>query len=202
MLCNVVDRAAGDGRKNTVGSGNDQCIVLIHQKDIGAAGLLQFGPGRGIQINILRKAFLMGIYDRMQAHRIVEARLDVAGSSGSRAVKVTDTDYDRLCAALEVRADRCRENAEHIVICRLNADDGADSEHIGTDIESSTRAVRRHPCLIRPDGGLDGLHKSVNRERRHLKTKCRVVHSLCVEIGAETYDVSVFRLIGFESLEN
>ena len=35
ILSHIVDAAAGDGRKNAVGSGDDQSIVLINQKDVG-----------------------------------------------------------------------------------------------------------------------------------------------------------------------
>ena len=126
----------------------------------------------------------------------------MAGSSGGCTVKITDAHDDRLSAAFEVRADGCCENTEHIIVSGLNADYRADSEHVRTDVKSSARAVRRYPSLVGSDCFLNCLDKSVDRERRHLQAERGVIHSLRVEVGTETYDVSVFCLIGLKSLKD
>ena len=202
VLSHVVDGTACDGRKDAFGSGDDQCVVLIYQKNVGAACLLQFGPCCGIQIDVLRETFLVRVYDRMQAHRVVKSGFNVACSSRCSAVIVTDADNDRLRAALEVRSyGRC-EDTEHIIISGLNADHGADSEHERPYIKCCASAVRRYPRFISLNGCLDCLNKSVYGERRHLKTERRIIHSLRVEIGTETYDMSVFCLVSLQALKD
>ena len=91
-------------------------------------------PRRGIQIDILGEAFLMRRHDGMQAHRVVQAGFDVACAARGCAVEIADLHADRLCAALEIRADRRRKDTELIVVRGLHADDRADAECVGTDI--------------------------------------------------------------------
>ena len=40
VLRDIVDAAAGDGRQDALGSGDDQVAVLVDEDDVGAAGLL------------------------------------------------------------------------------------------------------------------------------------------------------------------
>ena len=49
-------------------------------------------------------------------------------------VKITDTDGDRLCTALEVWTNRCGEYTELIFVSRLYTDHCVGTEHIRTYI--------------------------------------------------------------------
>ena len=64
----------------------------------------------------------MCVHNGIQAHRIVQTSLDVAGAVRCRTVVVTHADGDRLSAALEVRANRSTEYTVLILICRLYTD--------------------------------------------------------------------------------
>ena len=144
----------------------------------------------------------MRFHDGQQAHRVVQAGFDVAGSPRCRAVIVTDLDGNRGSAALEVGADGCHEDTIHIFFRGLNADNGADTEHKGTYIQSCACAVGGYPCCIGPDCLYDGIDKAIPRERRHFHTQCGIVHTVCIQVGAEAHDTAVLCRIGLESLKN
>ena len=76
----------------------------------------------------------MSIYDRMKAHCIVQTSLDMACSVRCCPVEITDTDGDRLSAALEIRTNRCGQDPELVFISRLYTDNRVAAKHIGTDI--------------------------------------------------------------------
>ena len=201
MLCDILKGTSCNGRKDRRGTYSDELIAL-DEDDICAAGLLDLCTGRRIRIQILCEALVMRLNNCVKAHRIVEACFDVACSAGSSAVKVRDLERDRLCAALEVRADRCNEDAELVLCCRLDADDCVGTEHIGADVEGRAGAVGRYPRGVRLDDCLDSFDKTVFREYRHLKTSRGVSHSRCVEVRAEADDVAVFCRISLQTFEN
>ena len=202
VLCHIDKASSCDGRKDGIRLRNHQMIVLIHEEDVGSAGLLNLRSCCCIQVNVLRKAFLMCRNNCMQAHCIVQSRLDVAGSVRCSAVIITDLYIDRLRAALEVRANRSRKYAVLVIICRLYTDNRADAEHIRTNIKCCTGSERRNPCCICLNHLMDGINKLIYRKRRHLQTLCRIIHSLCVQIRAEAYDMSVLGCICLQSLKH
>ena len=125
----------------------------------------------------------------------------MSGAVRRRAVKVRDTNRDRLRAALEIRSYRSGKDAELVLFRRLDADDCAASEHIRTDIQCSAAAIRSDPCRIGADNFLDCFDPLVHRIDRHLQTLAGILHALCVEVRTERDDVSVFCRVSLQTLE-
>ena len=201
VLCHVADGTAGDGRKDTAGLRGNQLVVLCDEDHIGSAGLFDLGAGSRIKVYVLVKALLVGVYDGVKAHGIVQAGLYVSGSSRSRTVEVADTDGDRLCAALEVRTYRGNQNTELILLRRLNTDNGRRTENIRTDVERSAAAEGRNPGVIGLYNLFHSLDESSLREHRHLQSLAGILHSLIIEVRTEYNDMSVFRGVGLQSLK-
>ena len=176
-------------------------IVLCHKDKVGSAGFLHFRAGRGIQIHIFIKSVCMGSHNGMQAHGIVQSRLDVAGPVRRRAVKVGYADSDRLCAALEIRTYRRRKYAELIFISRLHADNRVNTEHVRPDIKRRAGAVRRNIRRIRLHRLHDRIHKAVLRKCRHFKPFRRIHHAGRVQVRAECHDASVLSGIRFHAFK-
>ena len=117
-------------------------------------------------------------------------------------VKIRYLDCDRLCTALKIRAYRSCKHSELIFVCRLNADYRIRTEHIRTDIQGCTRAVRRHICLIRLYHLSYCINKSFLGEYRHFHTLCRAHKTLRIKVGSEHYRFSVLGCICFHALKN
>ena len=65
LLGNIYQRTTGDGRKDTVGLGSYDLVVLGNEQEVRTAGLLYLGTGSSIQVHILIVAFLVSGYDSM-----------------------------------------------------------------------------------------------------------------------------------------
>ena len=78
-----------------------------------------------VNVDVLRLTLLVSINDIVKAHGIVEASLDITGSSGSGTVEITDSYKDRLSAALEVRTYGSNKNTELVLFCGSNTDNRA-----------------------------------------------------------------------------
>ena len=137
ILCYDEQRTTGDGRQDAVGLRGNDLIVLCDEQEVRSAGLLDLRSGRCVEVHIFIIALTVRIHDRVQAHRVVQAGLDVTGAMRCCAVVVADTDRDRLYAALEVRAYRSDKYTELVLIRRLYTDDCVASEHVRTDVERS-----------------------------------------------------------------
>ncbi len=138
----------------------------------------------------------------MKAHCIVKTCLDASGSVRSRTVKVRNLDCKRLNAALEVRSYRSTEYSEHILICRLNTDNGIGTHHVRSDIKSSSASVRRYYILISLYNSLYCIYKLSIGKDGHLKTCCRLIKSLSVKVRAECYDSAILGSISLKSLKD
>ena len=132
----------------------------------------------------------------MQAHRIVQPRLDMARAMGSRTVKRAYAEADRFDTALEVGAHGRREKAELIFIGRLHPDDLTRCEDKGAQVERRVRTVGRNVVTVRLDHCIDRLQEPLLWKGRHLQIRRRVVHARRIEIGTERHNMPVHRLIG------
>ena len=139
---------------------------------------------------------------RIEAHRVVQAGLDVARAVRGSAVIVTDADRDRLHAVLEVGADRRAEETELIFVRRLDTDDRARGKEVRTQVEGTARLERRNPILVGCNNLIDSLEEHLLRDWRHLEALSRVDHALCVHVRTERDDAAVLRLVGLEALED
>ena len=202
VLRDVDERTARDGRKDGAGLRRDELAVLRDEQEVRAARLFDVRARRGIEEHVLVKAVLMREDVRIEAHGVIQAGLDVACAVRGCTVVVADADRDRLHAVLEVRADRRAEQAELVLVCRLDADDGARREEVRTKVERTARLERRNPVLIGADDFVDGFHEHLFRYRRHLDALCRIHHALRVHIRTERDDAAVFRLVRLEALED
>ena len=72
----------------------------------------------------------------------------MTGSVRCRAVEVGDTDGQGLSATLEVRSYRSAQDTELIFVRRLYTDDRIAAEHIRTNVQSCTAAVRRYESIV------------------------------------------------------
>jgi hypothetical protein len=52
-------------------------VVLRDEYDVRSAGLLDVGAGSGVEIKVLVVAVAVGSDDGVEAHGVVEARLDI-----------------------------------------------------------------------------------------------------------------------------
>lgn len=125
MLGDIGNGAARDRRQDARRLRHDEIAVRIDKDDVRAARLLDLRARRRIEVDVLGKALAVRRHDGMQAHRVVKPRLDVPRAVRRGAVEVADLDRNGLRSALEVRADGRDENAELVLVCRRNADDGA-----------------------------------------------------------------------------
>ena len=155
MLCNINERSSRDGRQDGIRLRYNECAVAVCEDEVSAACLLDLCACCRIEIDILGKAFLVSSNDRMQRHSIVKSCLDVTCSARSCTVKIRDLNSDRLSTALEVRAYRRSEDPVLIIISRLNADNGVDTEDIRSQIERCACSERRNPCSIACNSLLD-----------------------------------------------
>ena len=144
----------------------------------------------------------MCINDRIQAHRIVKTRLDITGSMRCRAVVVTYTNRKRFYAALKIRSYRCSKNTELIFGCRLNTYYRIRAEHIRAQIKRCAASVRRYKSFVCLDYLLNRLNKLLLGIYRHLKSGCRLLKSLAVQIRAEHYGSSVLSRISLQPFKN
>ncbi len=141
-------------------------------------------------------------HNRMQTHRIVQPRFDIACAARRCTVKVRYLDINRPCATLEIRSNRRDKNTELIILRRLHADHRADTEHIRTDIKRGTTAIRRNPGLVAGDHLLHRLDKLILRIRRHLETQRGIVHPLRIQIRAETDNMTIRRRVRLQSFKD
>ena len=123
-----------DRRQDAVGLGSNYLTVLGYEQEVSTTGLFYILAGSCIQIHILIESGTMCVHNGIQAHRIVQTSLDVAGAVRCRTVVVTHADGDRLSAALEVRANRSTEYTVLILICRLYTDNSVAAKHVRTDV--------------------------------------------------------------------
>ena len=196
------ERTARDRRQDAVGFRRDELAVLRDEQEVRTARLLNVRARSSIEVHVLVEALLVCEDVRIEAHRVVQAGLDVARAVRCSAVIIADADRDRLDAVLEVRADRRAEQAELVLIRRLDADDRARSEEIRTQVEGTARLERRNPILVGCNDLIDSLEEHLLGDRRHLEALCRVDHALCVHVRTERDDTAILRLIGLEAFED
>ena len=159
------------------------------------------GAGGGVHIYVFIVALLVGFHDVVQAHGVVQACLDMAGALGRCAVQIGDPQGQGLYAALEVGADRRGENTELVNVRGLDANDGVNAEHKGTDVQRSAGTVGRDIGGVGAHGLHDGLHKPILREYGHPHPAAGVSHPGGVQVGAEADDVAVGRGVGLQPLK-
>ena len=157
---------------------------------------------RCIEEHILVEPCRMRRHIGVQAHRIVQPRLDMTRAVGSRTVKRAHAEADRLDAALEVRAHGRREKTELIFIGRLHTDDLARCEDKGAQVERRVRTVGRNVVTVRLDHRIDRLQEALLRKGRHLQIRRRVIHARRIEVGTERHNMPVHRLIGLQPLKD
>ena len=137
----------------------------------------------------------------MQAHGIIQPRLDMPCAVGRRPVKITHFQGQGLHAALKVRPDRCRKHSELVLVRRFHPDHRRACKHIGADIQRSAGPIRRYVCRIGRHGLRHCLYEPFFREHRHLQSPAGILHALCIQIRTESHDTAVLRSIGLHSLE-
>ena len=122
MFCNVHKRTACDRGENTVRLRSDNLVVLCNEQEVSTACFLNLCASCGVKIHILVKALCVSSNNCVKAHSIVKTGLDVTCAVRSGSVKVGNLNCNRLCTALEVRANRSCENSELIFVRRFYAD--------------------------------------------------------------------------------
>jgi len=95
-------------------------------------------------------------------------------------VIITDTDYDWLCTALEVRTNWCTEYTELILIRWLYTDNRVAAEHIWTDVQGCTGTIWWYPVNIRLYCLYDCINPLILRIYRHLQTLAGICHTGCI----------------------
>ena len=143
----------------------------------------------------------MRFHNCVEAHGVVQTRLDVARAVRGCAVVIAHLDGNRLRAALEVRADRRAENAEFKLRRGLHADDAVRANHERADVQARARAIRRHKIRIRRDDLLHRVHELVHREGRHFQPRGAVRHALGVHVRAEANDMPVLGVVCLHALK-
>lgn len=201
VLGNGHQRTPGDGRENGRRLRGNDFIVLRDEKEIGSAGFFDSGACRRVKVHVLVEAFLVGRDYSVEAHCVVESRLDVSGTVGRRAVEVADFQLERADAALEVRSDRRYENAELVFLSRFDADDGRTAEKVRADIERSSRTEGRNPGLVREHNLLNGFDEAVLGKGGHFEAGGGIGHALRVEVRAEGDDMAVGGGVRLEAFE-
>ena len=96
----------------------------------------------------------------------------MTGSMRCRAVEVGDTDGQGLSATLEVRSYRSAQDTELIFVRRLYTDDRIAAEHIRTNVQSCTAAVRRYESIVGLNRLGNSLHETLLGENGHLQSCC------------------------------
>ena len=180
ISCDCYERTSCDRRKNTAALWCNHFSIFCNKDEVCSTGLFYFCSCLRIQIHIFSESLIMCIYDRMKTHRIVQTSLNMSRTIWCCTVKITDTDYDRFCAALEIRTNRCRKYTELILFRRSNSDNRCDTEHIWTDVQRSTGAIRWHVSFVCQNSLYYCIYKFIFRKCRHLKTSCRICHTLCI----------------------
>ena len=137
----------------------------------------------------------------MKTHGIVQTSFDMSCTMWCRTVKITDTDRNWFCAALEVWSYRCTENTELILIGWFNTDYRSFGKHIWTYVQSSTGAIWRHILCICLYYFFNGLYELVLWAYRHLQTTTGICHSGCIQIRTEHDNSSILCCICFHSLK-
>ena len=97
-------------------------LSLVTNRKFAPPVLFYLGSGGRIQIHVFIESFFVGVYDRIQAHGVIQARFYVSGAVGRRAVIITDADRDGFCPAFEIWSYRRCKYAELIFFGRLYAD--------------------------------------------------------------------------------
>ena len=139
----------------------------------------------GVKIDVLVVALFVSVNYVVKAHCVVKTCLDMSCSVRSGTVKVRKSYRKGLYTALEVRADGCYENTEHIFGCRLNSYNRIRSHHIRSYVESSARAEGGHVGSVSLNYLLNRLNELILGVYGHFKSFCRLLHTLCVEVGTE-----------------
>ena len=129
--------------------------------------------------------------NRIQAHRVVQACLDIAGAVRGCPVIIRYPYGDRLDAALEVRTDRCAEHTEFIFLGRFDPDDTVRADHKRSDIQGCARAVRRHIVRVGLHQHPHCLQKLFFRKHRHDQPLAAGTHAGRIQIRPETDDPAV-----------
>ena len=138
MFCNIYQRTACDGWKNTIGLRCYNGVVLCNEDEVCSTCLFNFCSCSRIKIHIFVITLTMCIHNCMKAHCIVQTCFDVSCSMRCGTVKICNTDRDRFCAALEIRSNRCSKDTELIFISRFYTDNRVASEHVRTYIKCCT----------------------------------------------------------------
>ena len=201
MFCNVAERAPCDRRQNRSGFGCDNGAVFGYKQEVCAAGFLNIGSGCRVKVQIFVIALFMRLHNGVQAHGVVQTGFDMACAVRSGSVIIRNADGDRLCAALEIGANRCAEHSELIFICGLYADNGVRAEHIRADVKRCAGTVRRYPRIVCLNNLINCVNKFLFREHRHLKSFRGSFHTSGVKIRAETYRSAVCRCICLKALK-
>ena len=144
----------------------------------------------------------MGIHNVVEAHSVVQARLDVACASGGCPVQVGNTDGQRPDAALEVGAYRGAEDTELELAGGLHTDDGVIAKHIGPQVQAGTGAEGGHPGGIGLHGLVDGIQEPLFGEHGHFHSLTGLDHPLGIQVRAEANGLAVLGGVGLHALEH
>ena len=148
---------------------------------------------------------IAAVFDRLglgeQTGRVVAAAFCCAGAALGRArVSVAKPDGDGLGAALEVRADRARDQQEETFVRRADAEKRLGRDHERPQIKAAFAAgnpgpVDRHELI-------DGLHEDGFRQLRQGHARGGGFEALRILVGPEQCDAAVAQVIGLEALED
>ncbi len=202
VLAQLDDGTTGDARKNGAftGSGVDLAVDLEH--DVHGTDFFDVLLLDAVQPQDLGIAQFLGLVAGQDGSRIVAAALGETGQAGCRTDEVVlDIDADGVDALCIVSARRGADDAEDVLMGRVDTERDVGREGERTDVQG--RAVRvRDPVLLHLDQSLDGLDEIFHGDVRDAQTVRRVVHTARVAVRAEQLDLVVSRSVGLHALED
>ncbi len=137
-----------------------------------------------------------------QRSGVVTAYLVDTGTQWSRAVPLT---HDGVLVAgkttLEVRANRCDEDQEQVVLGRMNANLRADADEQRADIQRSTTLISRYPLLIEAHHLLHHFLKHLCRHLWHHDAVAGTLQACGVVFHTEDTHLAVGTTVSLQSFK-
>ena len=117
-------------------------------------------------------------------------------------VEIGDLDFQRFHTAFKIIPYRSTKNTELELICWFHTDNTVRTHQEWTKIQTTTCAVWRHKLLVRFYHFFHSLDKTIRWEWLHYKIFRRIMQTLCIQIWTETHNVTILRVIRFQTFKN
>ena len=192
----------GDTSQNGGGVGSGISTFFGNTEEVACAEFINIFVGFGIHEKGYGIPFFLGFFLGFQTCGIVSAQLDGTGSQGGCTVIIINGDGGNAFeTGFVVCADRHDHN-DHLVTCAGgNPDLGICTDIKGTDVERAAASVRGNIVDIVQDDFAAHFHKKIHRHFRAEDTGCGKIDALCIFIGSENADGTIFAAEGFETFK-